>query len=57
MISFLAVLIALSPATAPPTPEIPPMPTYISGGDGSRVICTPTGSYCWPDPTAPVPGS
>ncbi|QDH91862.1 hypothetical protein SEA_PHRAPPUCCINO_187 [Mycobacterium phage Phrappuccino] len=50
MTALLAVLIALSPDnTAPPTPEIPPpLPTYIVNGDGSRMNCTPTYSYCWP---------
>lgn len=56
MTALLTVLIMLSPGnTAPPTPEIPPMPTYISNGDGSRLICTPTASYCWPDPTGAMP--
>jgi hypothetical protein len=53
---LLAALIALSPATAPPTPQIPPSPAYIGNGDGSRMICTPDYTTCWPDPTAPLPG-
>jgi hypothetical protein len=29
-------------------PTIPPaLPTYIVNGDGSRMNCTPTMSYCW----------
>ena len=54
MLTLVSALIALAPATAPPTPVIPPSPGYITNGDGSRMMCTPDYSYCWPDPTGPV---
>lgn len=30
-----------------PTPP-PPLPQQIVNGDGTRMNCTPTLSYCWP---------
>jgi hypothetical protein len=48
--ALLAVLIALGPGyDAPPTPEVPTptYPTYIVEGDGGRMSCTPTMTYCW----------
>lgn len=52
MITLLALIITLSPGnTAPPTPEIPPpLPTYVTGGDGGRFNCAPNYQYCWPEP-------
>ena len=35
-----------NPATTPP---LPPLPTYIVNGDGSRMDCTPNYQYCWPE--------
>jgi hypothetical protein len=55
--SILAVIIMLSPGnTAPSTPEIPPpLPTYVTNGDGSRMNCTPNYQSCWPDTTGQNP--
>lgn len=45
MIGLLAVLV-LAPSPSP-DPAVPDYPTYITQGDGTRVTCTPSGSYCW----------
>ncbi len=36
-----------NPATTPP---LPPLPTQILNGDGSRMNCTPNLNYCWKAP-------
>lgn len=55
MTTLISLIIMLSPGnTAPPTPEIPPpLPTYQTNGDGSRMTCTPNFASCWPDPNGP----
>lgn len=56
MIPVLAAL-ALSPLF--PVPDPPPNPTldpvYVTAGDGSRLQCSPMGTYCWPDTTGLPP--
>lgn len=55
MITLLAATV-LPLAPIGPVPDPPPpspgytqlLPNYLVQGDGIRVACTPTGSYCWP---------
>ena len=50
---LLAAVVPLSPAQPEPTPPgggyTDLLPTYIVSGDGTRMQCTPTYNYCWPD--------
>lgn len=51
MTFLLTVVLLLGPSNTPDPglPTIPPpLPTQIVNGDGSRMNCTPTYSYCWP---------
>lgn len=50
MILLLSLTLILSPS---PSPQPPPdytvlLPSYLSQGDGTRIVCLPTGSLCWP---------
>jgi hypothetical protein len=54
MIALIAaILIPLSPTPVPDPPpyfgsDIVLLPTYETNGDGTRMQCTPTQSFCWP---------
>jgi len=39
------------PAPAPTDPSIQLLPTYTTNGNGTRMQCSPTSSFCWPDTT------
>ena len=48
----LAATVWLSPAPVPdPNPYTDLLPTYVTNGDGTRMQCSPTANYCWPDNT------
>ena len=48
----LAATVWLSPAPDPnPYGDTDLLPTYVTNGDGSRMQCSPTANYCWPDNT------
>ncbi len=51
MITLLAATLILAPVPAPPPPPYPtpsPVPNFLTQGDGTRIVCAPTGGYCWP---------
>lgn len=49
-----SIIVPLAPSYPdPPAPTPTPgyiqmIPNYLVQGDGTRVVCTPTASYCWP---------
>lgn len=50
MITLIMAGFLLLPPIDPglPTPP-PPMPTYVTRGDGTRIDCTPDYTQCWDD--------
>jgi hypothetical protein len=40
-----------NPPVAPNQPGVQLLPTYATNGDGTRMQCTPSTSYCWRDTT------
>lgn len=52
VITLLAAWFALSPPIQPdPSPNYGDilLPSYVVNGDGTRMQCSPTANYCWPD--------
>ena len=53
---LLATALWLAPTDTPAYPDPNPgggytdlLPNFATNGDGSRMQCTPTFNYCWPD--------
>lgn len=54
IVFLLSAVFALSPTPVPdPNPygDVSLLPTYVTRGDGTRLQCSPTADYCWPDTT------
>lgn len=46
---LVAALITLAPQDDSGLPTPPPsLPTQVVNGDGTRMSCTPDGTFCWP---------